>query len=157
MEYVVRISYFSWKCGISPISAFHQYRRRFKFDEHVPQWDRKLIVHPAQKRHSSSCEPGTIRSVVSLSSAGLGGRLCCPGEWDPSPDRRATTPNATKPQLVISTELSRSATSMGHLVNSATTPQIAIAASDVGHDLLISIGTTLIHLVRSRVVVILEP
>ena len=83
--------------------------------------------------------------------------MCCPGEWDPSPDRSATTPNATKPHQVISTEFSRSATSMGHLVNSATTAQLAIAASEFGHGLLISIWTTLMHLVRSQVVVMLEP
>ena len=111
---------------------------------------REIITHPAKNRHDSSCVGGTHLcggpTVIDLTRR----------QNKSPPTRHATTPNATKSRLSPSPSTVGRPPRCSHLVISTTRARKAVAPYTCCHDLRTTLGTTLVKLVRSRVVAQLE-
>ena len=123
----------------------------------MPQLAHEVIVPPAQNRHCSSCarvtHPCGGPTIIGL------------------PRRQVSVPWGVKSVTNSSHYNASAATSQlfspsqssvgrsprcGHLANSAPRAQKAVAPSAIGQDLRRTLGTTLVSLVRTRVVAELE-
>ena len=135
---------------------FHQIQRGFNLVEYVLQLAREMIVHPVQNRHYTSCaretHPCGGPTVIGLT------RRQVPVPWGAKSITNSLRYNAQhdKVSAIALTGLSRSATSVRSPCELGRESPEAIAPSALGHHLRIPLGTTLVSLVRSRVVAELE-
>ena len=126
----------------------------------MPQLAREIIVHPAQNRPYSSCARGTHAcggpTAIGLTRRQVSVPWGVKSITNSSRNNAQRLPKATKSQLLPSPSSVGRPPRCGHLVNSATRAQKAIAPSAFGHDLRVTLGTTPVSSVRSRVVAQLE-
>ena len=134
------------------ISAFYRNQRGLNLNMYEPQVARKTIVHPAQNRHYSSNARGSHPRGFPNGVGFTRRQASVP--WGVKSITNSSRYNAQRDKNLHPPSASSFGRPprCGHFVNSTTRAQKFSAPSATGHYLPMTLGTTLLSLVRSRVV-----